>query len=223
MIQSKKMELKDQANDYLVNMILDGTLKPGDKISETRIAQEFNTSRTPVREAMQELTNSGILNSSPNKAPTVAQWSDDDILQLEVLRTDLENLAAKLAIIYGSNDDFMTMHTYSKSCYEYGIARDICDLLRADAAFHMQIAKIARNRQLYHFLDDVHKQVMFLLCWRKDFLISTEKQYKQHEEIISAFLERDEAKVLQLLTHHNRHAFNVDDSNHFTADFFKRG
>ena len=42
----------------------------------------------------------------------------------------------------------------------------------------------------------------------------------QHEQIIEALKKRDEKEVLRLLTHHNRHAFKVDDTNFFESEFF---
>lgn len=218
------MSLKEKAYDYLVNEILGGKLKPGDRISEAKLAKEFGISRTPVRAAMQELANGGILESRINCNTTVAQWNDEKILQLEIVRTDLENLAAKLAIIYGSNNDFREMHIHSEACYKASLNNDICTLLKEDVAFHMEIARIAKNDQLYKFMDEIHKQNRFLLCWRKDFLIPGDKQYRQHEEIIESFVARDENRVLRLLTHHNRHSFKVnDDMDYFTKEFFLRG
>ena len=93
-------ELRVQVYNYLVDQILNGELKPGDSIAESKLASEFNISRTPVRVAERQLAASGILESKPNCNTTVAKWNDEKILQLEIVRTDMENLAAKLAIIY---------------------------------------------------------------------------------------------------------------------------
>ena len=213
-------KLEDQVYSYLVCSILQGDMKPGDRLSEAKIAKEFNISRTPVRSAMQHLASIGILESKPNCNTVVASWSDERILQLEVVRTDLENLAAKCALIYGSNNDFNQMHKYSLACYEAGQKNDIVGQLKEDMLFHMEIARIAKNDLLYKIMKEVHLQVCFLLCWRKDFLVSSEKQYQQHENITKALMDRDEDTLLKLLTHHNRHAFKVDDTDYFTAQFF---
>ena len=57
----------------------------------------------------------------------------------------MENLAAKLAIIYGNNSEFQEMHKFSSACYEAGKNNNIVDLLKSDSAFHMEIAKIAKK------------------------------------------------------------------------------
>ena len=91
-------ELRVQVYNYLVDQILNGDLKPGDSIAESKLASEFNISRTPVREAVRQLAASGILESKPNCNTTVAKWNDEKILQLEIVRTDMENLAASLQL-----------------------------------------------------------------------------------------------------------------------------
>ena len=70
-------ELRVQVYNYLVDQILNGDLKPGDSIAESKLASEFNISRTPVREAVRQLAASGILESKPNCNTTVAKWNDE--------------------------------------------------------------------------------------------------------------------------------------------------
>lgn len=210
--------LKEQVYNYLVNLILEGSLQPGDKIPELRIAKAFGISRTPVREAMRQLYSNGILEYRPNCNPTVAQWDNEKILQLEVVRTDMENLAARLAIIYGSNNDFEQMRLHSEACYKAGREGDIVSVLKEDAAFHYELARISKNEQLMKFMYEIHMQIQFLLCWRKDFLVPAEQQYEQHQAIIEALLKRDD-KVVYLLTKHNRHSISKDLPQ-FPVDFF---
>ena len=93
-------ELRVQVYNYLVDQILNGDLKPGDSIAESKLASEFNISRTPVREAVRQLAASGILESKPNCNTTVAKWNDEKILQLEIVRTDMENLEKEMEKLF---------------------------------------------------------------------------------------------------------------------------
>lgn len=201
----READLKDKVHDYLVHLILEGSLKPGDKVPELRIANIFGISRTPVREAMRQLYSNGVLEYRPNCNPTVANWDDEKIAQLEDVRVVLENLAAKLAIEYGGNKDFETMRKISEKCYQAGLENDIVGLLMADGEFHNEMARISRNQQLMKFMEEIHIQNRFVLCWRKDFLVPADQQYQQHQAIVEALLQRDETKVVRLLTLHNRH------------------
>lgn len=217
---SARDKLREQVYEYLVEKILKGELKPGDKVSELQLAKTFGISRTPVRDAMHQLYDYGILEMRPNCNPRVAMWSNEKILQLEIVRADLENLAARLAIIYGSNHDFEQMRNYSKACFEAGQKGDIVGQLKGDSLFHNELARISRNEQLIKFIDEVERQVQFLLCWHHEFLVSADKQYKQHEEIVDALMERDEATAIKRLTHHTRHFMNMPELPLFPAEFF---
>ena len=73
----KKNEgLSEQVYNYLLLQILSNELKPGEKIAETKIAQEFNTSRTPIREAMRKLESQGLIQIFPKRYAQVANFSE---------------------------------------------------------------------------------------------------------------------------------------------------
>ena len=67
--------------------ILQGKLKPGEKLTEQRICQEYVVSRTPVREAFQKLENDGLIETIPNRGAFVVGVSDRDIADMYVLQT----------------------------------------------------------------------------------------------------------------------------------------
>src|SRR5512132_2269653 len=89
--------LREEVRDHLMKAILDGHLAPGDRIVETRIAQEFGVSQAPVREALRDLELFGFVESSPFRGATVRQMSTEDHLQLYPIRAVLEGLAARYA------------------------------------------------------------------------------------------------------------------------------
>ena len=59
--------------------IIDGRYAPGARITEKNIAQEFNTSRTPVREAMRQLVADGFALFKPNSGTVVRQWTPGQV------------------------------------------------------------------------------------------------------------------------------------------------
>ena len=89
--------LSEMVYHYLLDMILSMKIKPGDRIPEARIATQFGISRTPIRDAMKQLANDGILNIYPNRFAEVANWDEDLIKEIGITRAHLDNLAAKLA------------------------------------------------------------------------------------------------------------------------------
>ena len=63
--------IKDQIYDILRQQIMDGTLRPGDKIVEQSIADQLNVSRSPAREAIKQLVGDGFLTYIPNRGAFV--------------------------------------------------------------------------------------------------------------------------------------------------------
>src|SRR6185295_20410535 len=91
------MVLREQVKEVLLERILRGQLKPGDRLVETRIAQELGTSQAPVREALRDLELVNLVESEPFRGSRVRGVSDEDLLQSFPVRAALEELAAKEA------------------------------------------------------------------------------------------------------------------------------
>ncbi|QUS42116.1 GntR family transcriptional regulator [Tardiphaga alba] len=86
-------ELRQQLSDDIVR----GALPPGAPLDETELAQRFNVSRTPVREALRQLTASGLIESRPHRGAVVAQPSADRLVGMFEAMAELEALCAGLA------------------------------------------------------------------------------------------------------------------------------
>ncbi|MET0905160.1 MAG: GntR family transcriptional regulator [Bradyrhizobiaceae bacterium] len=86
-------ELRQQLSDEIVR----GALPPGAPLDETELAQRFNVSRTPVREALRQLTTSGLIESRPHRGAVVAQPSIERLTGMFEAMAELEALCAGLA------------------------------------------------------------------------------------------------------------------------------
>ncbi|NLI92624.1 MAG: GntR family transcriptional regulator [Peptococcaceae bacterium] len=82
----------------LKSFILDGILKPGDKLIERDIAAKFNTSRTPVREAVRKLETEGLIEYLPRKGVVVRGFNIGEVQEIFKIRKALECLAIQKAI-----------------------------------------------------------------------------------------------------------------------------
>jgi len=89
--------LREQVKEVLLERILRGELQPGDRLVETRIAQELGTSQAPVREALRDLELANLVESEPFRGSRVRGVSEDDLLQVFPVRAVLEELAAREA------------------------------------------------------------------------------------------------------------------------------
>src|SRR5215207_10462506 len=86
-----------RVRDLLEEAILEGDLKPGERLRAEALAQRFGTSRTPIREALLQLEAQGLVDVEPNRGAVVRAFDRDDLLDLYELRALLEPKAAALA------------------------------------------------------------------------------------------------------------------------------
>ena len=89
--------LREQIREFLVNAILNGEYKAGDRIVETRVAQQLGVSQGAVREALRELEWMGFLETHPFSGTFVKEHSAADLQEIYTVRAVLEALGARLA------------------------------------------------------------------------------------------------------------------------------
>ena len=82
--------------ETLRQSILDGTLKPGQRLLSSALADELNVSRTPIREALRKLEAEGLIEPSPRSELVVREISEEDLTELFYVREALEGMSARL-------------------------------------------------------------------------------------------------------------------------------
>jgi DNA-binding GntR family transcriptional regulator len=88
---------RDHIAEQLRDLILNGVLRPGEPLLEVQLAEQFGVSRGPLREAMRELVDEGLLVVRPYAGTTVVELSAKDIREIYSIRTALETLAFEQA------------------------------------------------------------------------------------------------------------------------------
>jgi len=171
--------------------ILQGKLKPGEKLTEQRVCQEYVVSRTPVREAFQKLENDGLIETIPNRGAFVVGVSDRDISDMYELRRAYEELAVRWAIERITDEEFEQL----KEAYEfmefYTMKKDIPKMLNINMQFHQIIYNAAHNRMLLHTLTNFQvytKQRRGEKTYADNYL---EEVLAEHQEIFQAFVDHD--------------------------------
>ena len=93
----KSVGLKQQIQTRLKQAILDGSLAPGEQLVEGEIARQFGVSRSPVREAIQELESQGYVVKKPRRGTFVTELTPQAVTEIYSLRVLLEGYAAIIA------------------------------------------------------------------------------------------------------------------------------
>src|SRR5437764_205203 len=93
----ERMTRAEELRLALADEIINGSLAPGATLDETLLAQRFNVSRTPVREALRQLAASGLVETRPHRGAVVASLSHDRLNALFEAMAELEATCAGLA------------------------------------------------------------------------------------------------------------------------------
>lgn len=93
-----RMPLNQKIYESLKHLILNGDIPPGAKLNESQVAQQMDTSTTPVREAFRQLAAEGLIKIEPWKGAVVQEYSTDEIQEVFQCRQVLETLALDLTI-----------------------------------------------------------------------------------------------------------------------------
>jgi DNA-binding GntR family transcriptional regulator len=140
--------LADQVKDRLLQGILSGRFPAGSRIVETRIAREIGTSQAPVREALRGLEALGLVEITPFRGARVRRPSSVELLEAYAVRSELESLAARLAVPRLTDKDFARLTRWWDEMRRAAAAGDAHATAIADASFHSTLIHLTGNATL---------------------------------------------------------------------------
>lgn len=204
--QLRNPPLSDKARDRLRAAILEGELKPGDKINIERVAESFGISRTPIREALKALETEGLVQIHANRGAIVEPQVWQEIHHRYRMRSLLEGYAAELSC--GKNDQkliaalqdncaMVKKASQAKTVNEES-ARRIAELNRG---FHRMIWAGSGSMTLVRFLEALDLPQSFNDAFYKE---QSARQIvcEHHDAIVDAFVEGDPRKASTLMERH---------------------
>nr|WP_284286694.1 GntR family transcriptional regulator [Alicyclobacillus fastidiosus] len=164
-----------------------GILHPNEHLVELAIAEEFKTSRAPVREALLMLEKDKLVQKVPHRGFVVKKFSKDEIHQLYDATFRLEEIAIQKAITNATQDDIERLEQILLDQESAIDNEDIVDFYELNEDFHAQILAIANNQ----FITDMHQSLRrssrplsFLNMGQgKNMLLSYQEHTKQFEAI----------------------------------------
>ncbi|MFW6689975.1 GntR family transcriptional regulator [Streptomyces sp. MAR4 CNX-425] len=191
--------LREQIREHIVEGVVSGRWKPGERIVERRIAVELEVSQTPVREALRELESLRLIESAPNKGVRVRDLTAADLEEIYPVRAGLEQIAAELAAPRLA-DDVSALEPHVGALREADAKGDGGAQVRHTVAFHRELVRAAGNSVLLHTWESLGIEIYTSLAIR--WLGTRQQSYaEEHAEIVAAFRRRDPA-IAELVKDH---------------------
>lgn len=176
--------------------IIDGQYAPGARITEQHIAAEFDTSRTPVREAMRQLVADGFAVFKPNSGTVVRSWTPTQIREIFDLRFLIESEVAALAAERISDEEIEAL-VQLQEAIEADPSEPIADrttrIGRLNREFHGAIAKASQHERLVSMLAKAIEMPVVQQTFRRYDPQQLARSFSHHRELIDAFRARDSA------------------------------
>lgn len=186
----------------LREMILQGELRPGEKVPEEQLCERFGVSRTPIREALKVLAAEGVLQILPHRGAIVARITEEQIEELFPIMASLERLAGILACTRASDAEIArvrALHDRMMAHFEKG---EEVEYLRHNRLVHESFFELAGNVTLSAFYQQILTRIH--AC---RFVVRKSREHwaaavVEHGQMIEALEARDGPRLGALLETH---------------------
>jgi len=196
------LPLKEKVYKILRNDILRGKISGGTHITESSIANRLEVSRTPVREALQRLTQERLITSLPRAGYIIEDMSDDDIQDLFSARFDIEILVARKAACYITLPELEMMAENIERSKGFLKANDLRKITDLDLEFHSIIHRAARSKTFFRICKNLGD---LTLKYRHGLNVMADvwnEAIDNHMMIYQALLSKDEGKTAKAIALH---------------------
>lgn len=140
--------MREQIKELIIQRILEGTYKPGERIVELQLVNELGVSQAPVREALRDLEAMRFIETEPYKGARVRAVSRDELAQSYPVRAVLEELAGQMATPRATVELFSQLDSEVQNMRKAARNKDQHSLLVHDARFHELIVEATGNTVL---------------------------------------------------------------------------
>jgi DNA-binding GntR family transcriptional regulator len=201
-IVENPMLIKDQIYDKIKKEILSGSISPGSRVLEGRLAKQVNVSRTPVREALHVLEMEGFLESFPRVGYRVRQITWMEAIEINEIRAVLEPLAVKKAIESDDQSYIDELEEVLKKTEKAARQNQINSFLQYDAEFDEIIVQASGMKTLVDVWATLRHRLKLYRMGAQDSLETMMRSIKGHCKILECLKAKDKEGVNRAIIEH---------------------
>ncbi|RNB89802.1 GntR family transcriptional regulator [Brevibacillus fluminis] len=196
--------LSNLIKNNITEDIIMGKILPGEKLIETKYAEEFGTSRAPIREAFYLLSLEGFVEKIPRKGTVVRGYSAEEIKDLLMIRCYLENLAIEKLEHQDISQDLVKMEQLLTAMEAKGSEKEYAKL---NYDFHSQLVTASRSDVLENMYAKLGVPLLSVQTIAFMEGQNMEQSLAEHKQIVHLLREKNFAEAKQLLDTHNKAVF----------------
>ena len=201
-MNAKPLKRAERLRQVLEDEIASNRLKQGARLEEEALAKRFGVSRTPIREALQMLSASGLVELRPRRGAIVASLRLENLLEMFEVMAEQEALCGRLAARRMSDEERQALVTQHEICGRAGLGGDADLYYEENSQFHNIIYDGTHNR----FLASEVKQLQHRLRAYRRLQLRLQgrmhSSFAEHSAITEAVVNGDEEQAGKLLRAH---------------------
>lgn len=201
---------RQEAYEKIHSAILGGEFLPRERLVPSRIAKQLKMSRTPVREALQQLEVQGFVTPAPGGGMMVRDYSSVEVQEFYELREAMECGAIELVCQRITEEQLAAAQKCHEAMNETARRGDLDKLLELNATFHMDLLYgTAGNERLRGMIKSLRDRFLEKKLIRASMAEDWATKMEQHAKILEAVRERDQSLAREIVRQHLATALEV--------------
>jgi DNA-binding GntR family transcriptional regulator len=199
--------LSDRIHDYLREAIIKNKLKPRNIIREKDIAAMFNSSTTPVREAIKRLASEGFVEVHPYRHAIVSEITYKEYEEISETMYVLDSYAHKVVIHDLTERDHQELREMTLELEKFCTIDTLEKYLKINADIHIYVWEFLKNEFLYTTIRQAfdkflhsYRHILYTQWTRND--SSLKKSLRIHKKMTEALIERDKSHISSIIKKH---------------------
>lgn len=195
---SRVQQVRDQLEDDIVN----GRMRPGDQVHIEGLMVRFSVSRTPVREALQQLEISGLIEVLPKRGSFVAKVGMAELIQMFEVMAELEAMCARLAARRAPMAVLANIQNALVACEREAAAEDPNAYYYANEVFHGLIYQACGNAFLMHQTQTLKSRLKPYRRLQLQMRNRMAQSLEEHRQIVAALTSGDAERAASCAREH---------------------
>ena len=200
----RRLSLYEVVAERLREMVLEGELQPGSRISEKRLCETFEVSRTPLREALKVLANEGLVELLPNRGAKVTEVDPGEVGDLFEVMVVLEELSGRLLASRAGADEVAEIRELHERMMAHYHRQERAEYFALNQRIHRRLTEIAGNGVLLELEDSLALKITRARYAANLQLGRWEESAREHQTILEALERRDAEALSQAMREHMR-------------------
>lgn len=198
-LKINQKNLRHQVYSKIKYLISEGTLKPGEKILQEKMAKKLGISRIPLIQALSALQNEMLVEYQARKGFFVRKISKKEFYDLLEIRGFLEGLAVKKISENLNQTIKEQLLNFLKDFKIFSMKNDTKEYFNLDKKFHYYLIKTSGNSYLPHINNSFN---ILLLTYTNEFRTKIEESMSYHRKIIKSIINKEPEKASMLIIEH---------------------